>query len=158
MRDLRVYAQPLGGQLSHYRDSNGLEADAIIELPGGRWAAFEVKLGSSPAVADAAAAGLLRLATIVDGPPPVAMGVITGTGYSLVRPDGVLHPAGEVGLVTEAGLAAPGPARVGAVLAVAAARERPVVAEPPTADAREQAPEGVDPATVPRSPNTGRGS
>lgn len=93
VRDLRVYAQPLDGRLFHYRDSNGLEADAIIELPDGRWAAFEVKLGSSPAVVDAAAAGLLRLSSIVDGPPPVALGVITGTGYSLVRPDGVLQIA-----------------------------------------------------------------
>lgn len=93
VRDLRVYAQPLDGRLSHYRDSNGLEADAIIELPDGRWAAFEIKLGSSPAVVDAAAAGLLRLASIVDGPAPVALAVITGTGYSLVRPDGVLQIA-----------------------------------------------------------------
>jgi len=43
------------------------------------------------------------------------------------------------GLVAEAGLAAPGLARVGMVLAVAAIAERPVVAEPPTADAHEQA-------------------
>lgn len=93
VRDLRVYAQPLDGRLYHYRDSNGLDADAIIELQDGRWAAFEVKLGSSPTVVDAAATGLLRLASIVDGPPPAALGVITGTGYSLVRPDGVLQIA-----------------------------------------------------------------
>jgi uncharacterized protein len=65
----------------------------VVELPDGRWAAFEVKLGSSPAVVDAAAAGLRRLASMVDGPAPVALGVITGTGYSLVRPDGVLQIA-----------------------------------------------------------------
>jgi predicted AAA+ superfamily ATPase len=93
VRDLRVNVEPLDGRLFHYRDSNGLEADAVVELPDGRWAAFEVKLGSSPAVVDAAAAGLLRLASIVDGPAPVALGVITGTGYSLVRRDAVLQIA-----------------------------------------------------------------
>ncbi len=50
LRDLRVHAQPLDGRLFHYRDNNGLEADAIIELPDGRWAAFEIKLGAHPAV------------------------------------------------------------------------------------------------------------
>ena len=48
VRDLRVYAQALGGEVFHYRDDLGFEADAIIELPDGSWAAFEVKLGSSP--------------------------------------------------------------------------------------------------------------
>ena len=62
----------------------------MIELPDGRWAAFEIKLGSSPAVVDAAAANLLRLRAVVDGPAPVALGIITGTCYSPVRPDGVL--------------------------------------------------------------------
>lgn len=93
VRDLRVYAGALDGRLYHYRDSNGLEADAVVELPDGRWAAFEVKLGSSPAVVDAAAAGLIRLRSVVGGAPPVALGVVTGTGYSLVRPDGVLQIA-----------------------------------------------------------------
>lgn len=89
VRDLRVDAQPLGGRVFHYRDSLGLEADAIIELPGGNWAAFEVKLGSSPAVVDAAAANLLKLRDRVAGRPPVALGVITGAGYGFTRPDGV---------------------------------------------------------------------
>lgn len=89
VRDLRVDAQPLGGRLFHYRDSLGLEADAIVELPGGQWAAFEVKLGSSPAVVNGAAANLLRIRDRVAGPPPVALGVITGAGFGFTRPDGV---------------------------------------------------------------------
>lgn len=93
VRDLRVYAQQLDGRLFHYRDNNGLEADAVMELPDGRWAAFEVKLGSHPAVVDAAAASLLKLKAVVAGEGPAALGVITGTGYSLVRPDGVLQIA-----------------------------------------------------------------
>lgn len=89
VRDLRVQAEAVRGRLFHYRDDNGLEVDAIIELPNGRWAGFEVKLGSDPRVVDAAAAALLRLRDKVTGEPPVALGVITGTGYGLTRPDGV---------------------------------------------------------------------
>ena len=89
VRDLRVYAQALDGHLFHYRDSNGLEADVIIELPDGRWAAFEIKLGSTPAVVDEAACNLLKLKALVSGAGPVAVAVITGTGYALTRPDGV---------------------------------------------------------------------
>ena len=89
VRDLRAYAEAIDGQLFHYRDSNGLEADAVIELPDGRWAAFEIKLGSTPAVVDHAAANLLKLKSLVTGEGPVCLGVITGTGYALMRPDGV---------------------------------------------------------------------
>ncbi|MEO5704177.1 MAG: DUF4143 domain-containing protein [Candidatus Limnocylindrales bacterium] len=98
VRDLRVHAQPLGGRLFHYRDSNGLEADAIIELPDRRWAAFEIKLGSSPAVVNRAAANLLKLKDLVATAEPVVLGVITGTGYSFIRPDGVVQVA--VGALT----------------------------------------------------------
>jgi hypothetical protein len=93
VRDLRVYAQTVDGRLFHYRDNTGLEADAIVELPDGRWAAFEIKLGSHPRVVDAAAASLLKLKSVVAERDPVALGVITGTGYSLTRPDGVLQIA-----------------------------------------------------------------
>lgn len=93
VRDLRVHAQSLDGRLFHYRDSNGLEADAIIELPDGTWSAFEIKLGSHPSIVDEAAASLLDLRSLVAGPEPVALGVITGSGYSLTRPDGVLQIA-----------------------------------------------------------------
>lgn len=95
VRDLRVYAGAVGGRLFHYRDALGLEADAVVELPGGDWAAFEVKLGSSSTVVDGAAANLVRLRYRVAGRPPVALGVITATGWGLTRPDGVLQvPAG----------------------------------------------------------------
>ncbi len=63
----------------------------MIEMPNGRWAAFEVKLGANSAIVDAAAANLLALGDKVNADPPVALGVITGTGYGLVRKDGVLQ-------------------------------------------------------------------
>ena len=91
VRDLRVYVEALGGAVFHYRDNTGLEIDAIVELPDGRWAGFEVKLGSSPGVVDAAAASLLRLRDRVAGEEPLALGVITGTGYALARRDGILQ-------------------------------------------------------------------
>jgi uncharacterized protein len=88
IRDLRVYAASQGGEVFYYRDSSGLEVDAIIEMADGRWAAFEVKLGSTPAIVDAAAANLRRLANDVLE-PPMALGIITGTGYGFTRPDGI---------------------------------------------------------------------
>lgn len=91
VRDVRVYTEALDAQVFHYRDEKGLEADVIVELPDGRWAGFEIKLGSSPEVVEGAAASLLKLAAKVAGEPPVALGVITGTGYGLTRPDGVLQ-------------------------------------------------------------------
>ena len=47
-RDLRIYIESLGGKLYHYRNNiNGVEVDAIVELPGGDYGAIEIKLGSN---------------------------------------------------------------------------------------------------------------
>lgn len=47
-RDLRIYIESLGGTLYHYRNNkNGIEVDAIVELPGGDFGAIEIKLGSN---------------------------------------------------------------------------------------------------------------
>lgn len=44
-RDLRIYAEFLGGELYHFRDNeSGDEVDAIIEFCDGEYAAFEIKL------------------------------------------------------------------------------------------------------------------
>lgn len=45
IRDLRIYAQEINANISHYRDSNGLECDAIIHKRNGDWGAIEIKLG-----------------------------------------------------------------------------------------------------------------
>ena len=90
-RDLRVYAQPLDGQVSHYRDKNGLEADLIVSLPDGRWAPIEVKLGEGEV--DEAAANLQKLEERIDldktGKPEFKM-VVTGTPFAYRREDGVI--------------------------------------------------------------------
>ena len=91
VRDLRIYAQANDAAVFHYRDSDNLEADAIVEAGDGRWIAAEVKLGSTRGI-DAAAASLLRLAAKVDTDrtgPPAKLLVITASGYSYERPDGV---------------------------------------------------------------------
>lgn len=91
VRDLRVYASLLGGVVRHYRDKSGLEADAVITLPAGAWAAVEVKLGGAERI-DEAAKHLLALAAKVDakamGEPAFLM-VLTGGEYAYTRPDGV---------------------------------------------------------------------
>lgn len=99
VRDLRVYAQALDAQVFAYRDESGLEADAVVEMPDGRWAAFEVKLGL--AEVDVAAAHLIKLKGRVDTgatDEPLALGVITGTGFGYMRDDGVaVIPVGAFG-------------------------------------------------------------
>jgi predicted AAA+ superfamily ATPase len=90
IRDLRIYAGAGGGSVFHYRDSRGLEIDAIAEYADGTWGAFEIKLGMG--AADAAAANLLKFAGKIDtdkARAPAALTVITGNGFACRRPDGV---------------------------------------------------------------------
>ena len=92
MRDLAVYAQALpngGAEVRYYRDNVGLEADAVVELPDGRWAAFEFKLGV--AKAEAGIGSLQRMRTKLLANPqartrePSFMAVVTGTGEYAYR-------------------------------------------------------------------------
>ncbi len=91
VRDLRVYADAIGGAVFHYRDEQGLEADAIVELPDGRWAAFEIKLGGQANI-DLAAANLHKLAARVSEQRAASLAglaVVTAGTTSLTRADGV---------------------------------------------------------------------
>lgn len=92
VRDLRVYAQPLDGTLSTWREVHGRkEVDAIVETPNG-WAAFEIKLTGDQAVIDRAARGLLEFTTEIDTDrhgQPAALVVITAKGGGGRRTDGV---------------------------------------------------------------------
>lgn len=53
IKDLRVYTDAIGGDVFHYRDKNGLEADAVVHLHDGRYGLIEIKLGGNSAIVDA---------------------------------------------------------------------------------------------------------
>ena len=92
VRDLRIYSQPDRGEVFHYRDDTGLEADAIVERDDGAWMAVEVKLNPAPAVVDKAAKSLLRLRNKMSRPQLddlAALMVVTSTGAAYRRPDGI---------------------------------------------------------------------
>ena len=99
IRDLRIYAQHGDAEVLQYRDNTGLEVDAIVQRSDGRWAAFEIKLGTG--MIDHAAANLLRFATRVDTSrtgAPATLAVIVARGYGYVRPDGIqVIPIGALG-------------------------------------------------------------
>lgn len=88
--ELKMYAKANDAEIFHYRDSTGLEVDAIIQQNSGAWAAFEVKLGIG--MLDEAANNLLKFNERIDVQKyskPVSLNIITGTGMSFTRPDGV---------------------------------------------------------------------
>ena len=99
IRDLRVYAQAAEADVLQYRDSRGLEVDAIVRGQNGSWAAFEVKLGTGQI--DEAAKTLQRFAAKIDTArtgTPAALAVIVGTGYGYTRDDGIaVVPIGALG-------------------------------------------------------------
>ena len=92
VRDLRVYADALGGQVYHYRDKNGLECDAVIHLRNGNFGLVEIKLGGDTLI-DGGAETLLKLSSKLDTQKmkqPSFLMVLTGIGqYAYCRKDGV---------------------------------------------------------------------
>ncbi|MCR5690061.1 MAG: DUF4143 domain-containing protein [Clostridiales bacterium] len=89
-RDLRIYAESIDGELYHYRDKSNLEADAVICLKDGRWAAIEIKLGAKEI--EEAAKHLLLLKDKVNTEKmkePSFLMVLTGTELAYRRDDGV---------------------------------------------------------------------
>ncbi len=91
IRDLRVYAQSSGAHLYYYGDSNGREADAVIEGLDGQWAAVEIKLGSGKAISEAMAslrAVRAQIDTTRRG-EPARLIVITAFGHGYQTDDGI---------------------------------------------------------------------
>lgn len=91
-RDLRIYTDAFGGQLYHYQDYQNREVDAVIQLPGGEWCAFEIKLGANQI--DEAAAVLVKLKNDIakepGGIPPKVLCVVCGmSNAAYKRADGV---------------------------------------------------------------------
>lgn len=54
VRDLRIYAESIDGDVFHYRDSNGLECDSVIHLRNGRYGFIEIKLGGQALIEEGA--------------------------------------------------------------------------------------------------------
>ena len=92
VRDLRVYADALGGTVYHYRDKNGLECDAVVHLRNGSYGLIEIKLGGDDLIEEAAAT-LKELANKIDTTKmksPSFMMVLTAIGsYAFQREDNV---------------------------------------------------------------------
>lgn len=90
VHELRVYGQANDAKVYHYYDSSGLEVDAIVQKYNEDWCAFEIKLGIGQI--EEAAKNLLKFASILDKKrvaPPKSLNIITGTGISYTRNDGV---------------------------------------------------------------------
>lgn len=92
IRDLRVYADALDGSIYHYRDSNGLECDAVMHLRNGNYGLIEIKLGGEKNIEEGAE-NLKTLASKIDTTKmkaPSFLMVLTGTSkYAIRRKDGV---------------------------------------------------------------------
>ena len=93
MRDLRIFADALDGQVYHYRDASGLECDAVVHLRNGSYGLIEIKLGGAARI-DEGAVNLNKLAEKIDTEKmkkPAFKMVLTGIGdFAYCRKDGVL--------------------------------------------------------------------
>lgn len=93
VRDLRVFASAVDGQVYHYRDKSGLECDAVVHLRNGKYGLIEIKLGGDTLIEEGVAT-LKALADKIDTDKmksPSFLMVLTGTGkYAFRRKDGVL--------------------------------------------------------------------
>ena len=92
VRDLRIYAETLGGTVKHYRDNAGLECDAVVHLEDGRWAGIEIKLGGDDLINEGAES-LKKLKNKIveksDEQAPSFLLVLTAIGGAYQREDGV---------------------------------------------------------------------
>ena len=92
VRDLSIYANSIGGSVSHYRDNTGLECDAVLHLEDGRWGAIEIKLGGDDLIEHGAKSlNTLRNKIIEksEEQAPSFLMVLTATGGTYQREDGV---------------------------------------------------------------------
>ena len=92
VRDLRVFADALNGQVYHYRDASGLECDAVVHLRNGFYGLIEIKLGGDKLISE----GIETLNKLTDKidtermKKPSFKMVLVGVGnYAYRRKDGV---------------------------------------------------------------------
>ena len=99
IRDLRVYASAHAGTVSHYRDADGLECDAVVHLRDGTSGLIEVKLGGDRLVEEGAATlnKLAKKLDITKTPKPMFKMVLTAIGkfaYHRREDDVIVCPLG----------------------------------------------------------------
>lgn len=92
IRDLRVFADALNGEVFHYRDKDGLECDAVVHLRNGKYGLIEIKLGGAKLIEEGANS-LKSIKAKIDTSKmnnPSFLMVLTGVGdYAYCRKDGV---------------------------------------------------------------------
>lgn len=92
VRDLRIYAESLKGNVYHYRDASGLECDAVIHLRNGEYGLVEIKLGGDKLIEEGVKS-LLKLSNKIDtdkmNKPSFMMIITASSNYAYKRPDGV---------------------------------------------------------------------
>ena len=94
IRDLRVYAQRLHGEVRHYLDRSGLECDAVIHLRNGRYALVEIKTGGKELI-EKGTASLMelqrRIETASKMQKPEFKMILTAVGdCAYTREDGIV--------------------------------------------------------------------
>lgn len=92
IRDLRIFADALNGEVYHYRDKDGQECDAVIHLRNGKYCLIEIKLGGAKLIEEGAKS-LKSMENKIDTDKmnaPSFLMVLTGLGdYAYRRQDGV---------------------------------------------------------------------
>lgn len=92
VRDLRVYAEALDGNVYHYRDKENLECDAVVHLRNGTYGLIEIKLGGNKLIEEGAV-NLKTLNSKLDTEKmknPSFLMILVGTGdFAYRRDDGI---------------------------------------------------------------------
>ena len=88
VRDLGIYASYLDGSVKHYRDSSGLECDAVLHLRNGKWASIEIKLGGERLIEEGAAS-LIKLKKTINEDNLAFQMILTASGPAYRREDGI---------------------------------------------------------------------
>ena len=93
VRDLRIYAESIGGSVYHYRDKSGLECDTVVHLRNGHYGLIEIKLGGDRLIKEGAA-NLIKLKKMIDTgkmyEPSFMMVLCANAPFAYKREDGVL--------------------------------------------------------------------
>lgn len=92
IRDLRIFADALNGNVYHYRDKDGQECDAVIHLNNGKYGLIEIKLGGDKLIEEGVKnlKSMERKIDVNKMNKPSFLMVLTGIGnFAYKRNDGI---------------------------------------------------------------------